>query len=167
MENNQLKKAEDGLAGLFSKLPAMPENGKKTLVEWFPWISLVFGVLSLLAVLSFWRTAHAVDRLIDYSNAFSRAYGTGTVSNNLGLFFYLTLAVAFVTGLLGVVAFSGLKARSKKKGWNLLFLSQLVSLGAGILGAFSDYRYGAGIIGTLLGAAIGFYLLYQVRSYYK
>ena len=40
---------------LVKKAPIqIPENGKKALVQWMPWIALVFGVLSLLSALGLW-----------------------------------------------------------------------------------------------------------------
>lgn len=167
MENDQLKKAEKGLAGIFEKLPALPENGKKTLVEWFPWISVIFGALNVLAALSLWNVGRRVDRANEIISGFSRAYGGSGASVSLGTLYYVSLAVLLATGICMLLAFPGLKDR-KKAGWNWLFLGEIVSLVAVVINLFVDYNVGSGgIFGGLLSAAIGFYLLYQVRSHYK
>ncbi|MDQ2972945.1 MAG: hypothetical protein M3Q79_00480 [bacterium] len=164
MEQYQ-KKAENGLAELFDKFPELPSNFKKGLVDWLPVLSLIFGALQLFFAIGFWRTAHSVNRLADWANSINETYNTGAEKvGTLGLAFWVALVAMALTGVLGILAYSGLKDRSKKRGWDLLLLAQIVSVLAGLFAAFSSY--GNSIIGTLLGAVIGFYLLFQVRSFY-
>lgn len=76
------------------------------------------------------------------------SYGTG--------FIYALIALASA-GLL-LAAYPGLSKRSHK-GWDLLFWSEIV----GLVGAIVSTAIVTGVIGAL----IGLYLLYQVKSYYK
>jgi ribosome-associated toxin RatA of RatAB toxin-antitoxin module len=59
---------------------------------------------------------------------------------------------------LEAIALPGLFKRTMQ-GWNFMFYSQLVSIIGGIL----SYN----IVGTLIGAVIGLYILYQVKNKYK
>lgn len=105
------KKLEDTMDEyLVKKAPfQIPKNGQKAIVEWLPWISLVIGILSLLAALSLWRSAHHVNELINTTNDFLRAYGGDTVATapKLGVFFYVALGVIVVQGALALYAFLG------------------------------------------------------------
>ncbi len=143
----------------------IPANGKKALVEWLPWISLIFGVLSLLAALGLWHAGHTVNILVDYANTISQAYGGETVS--LGFMYYIALLALVVEGALMLIAFPGLRAKSKKRGWDILLLSTLLNFIYGIFVAFTDYGSIGNIIGSLIGVVIGLYILAQIKSHYK
>jgi hypothetical protein len=163
-----LQSLENSLDDVFAKkAPALPEGGKKALVEWLPWINLVFGVLTLLSALSLWRWAHSTNALVDYANSLSSVYGGETIATSrMDVAIWLGLAVLVVQGALMLAAFSPTKDR-KKAGWNLMFYAALLNFAYGIVTLFSDYSYAGGVVGTLLGTAIAFYLLFQIRSAYK
>jgi hypothetical protein len=57
-----------------------------------------------------------------------------------------------------VVAFPKLKAH-KAEGWQLLFWVELINL-------VSIIVFG-GIIPAIIGGLIGFYILFQIKSYYR
>ncbi len=164
------KKIEDAMDEyLVKKAPfQIPENGRKAIVEWLPWISVVVGVISLLAGLGLWRAAHAVNRFVDYTNSWLSATGNAPISGtrSIGFVFYVALAVILIQGVLSLYAYAGLKARNKAKGWNVLLLITLLNLLYGILVFFSSYGDFGNIIGSLIGALIGLYLLAQIRGYY-
>lgn len=161
-----IKPFESALAPIFRGLPALPENGKKFLVKYWPYIALVFGILQLLAVLALWQLAHTVNVLTSYANQVSIQTGYGPVTPSLGLFYYLGLASLVLDAIILLMAFAPLRAH-KKKGWDLLFLGSLLNLLYGIVIMFDSY-YGSlnNLIGALVGSAIAFYLLFQVRDYY-
>jgi hypothetical protein len=73
----------------------------------------------------------------------------------------LKLALALATLLflivLMIMALPGLQTR-KVIGWQLLALCVLINLAYGLLTG--------GIVGPILGALIGFYVLFQLRRYY-
>lgn len=163
-----MQSLENNLNDIFGKkAPALPEGGKKALVEWLPWINLVFGVLSLLAALSLWRWANAANELIDYANTISGVYGGNpVVAERMGVIVWLGLGVLAVQGLLLLAAFAPTRDR-KKSGWNFMFYAALLNLVYGVVTLFSDYDYSGGFVGTILGSAIAFYLLFQIHDRYK
>jgi hypothetical protein len=152
---------------LVKKSPVqIPENGRKALVQWMPWIALVFGVLSLLSALGLWNLAHRANDLINLSDQISRAYGGPGVSTNYGFVFYAAFVVLLVSGLLMVLSFMPLKNR-QKRGWDLALLGVVVNFVYGIVYLFSGVGSVAGrFVSTILSTLIGLYLLAQIRSYY-
>lgn len=163
-----IQSLENNLNGVFGKkAPPLPEGGKKALVEWLPWINLILGILTLLAALSLWRWANTANALVDYANSFSAALGGETVAaERLTMVVWVGLAVLVVQGLLMLAAFAPTKDR-KKAGWNLMFYAALLNLAYGIVTLFGDYSYGGGFVGTIIGSALGLYLLFQIRDRYK
>ncbi len=145
----------------------IPKNGREALVEWMPWISLVFGIISLLAALGFWRAGHVVNEAAVYVNTLSQTYGTGETVSQLGFMFYVSLIALVVQGALMVIAFPGLRDRSKSKGWNILLFSALLSFVYGVFRAFTDYGDVLNIFTAALGLVIGLYILAQIKTYYK
>ncbi len=163
-----MKKIEEKLnEALVKNAPVkLPNNAKKSLVQWFPWIAVILGVLQLWAVLSLWRLGHLANDLINYANSISAAYGQGQVSVELGLFYWLSLGLLAVTGVLMVAAFPGLKAK-EKRGWNMLFYASLINFFYGIARLFTDVGAGfASLVWAAVGTVIGLYFLFQVREYY-
>ncbi len=165
--NTQLSSLEDKLAELYKGLPQLPENGRKTLASWAPWLSLVFGVLSLLSAWWLYDWAGATNKLVDYANELSRAYGvTEAVSTSrFTVTVWLAIAVMAVEGVIYLLAFPKLKDRLKS-GWDLLFLGALINVVYGVVVAFTNYGGVSSLFGTLIGTAIGLYFLFQIRSHF-
>jgi hypothetical protein len=154
------------LAPLFKDLPPLPKGAKDWFVNAWPILALIFGVLQLLAAWGLWHLGHVVNAVANYTNTYAQLYGTGTTVNGLGFFYWVGLIVLIVDGLILLLAYSGLKARSKR-GWNMLFLAALVNLAYGVLLALDNVYGGFGrLIWALVTSAIVFYFIYQVRSYY-
>ena len=80
-------KFETKATALNDKMPQLPADAKKTLVEWMPWISLVAGVLGLWAALALWRLYDVVSPYAEFANEISRAYGGPGVDYDKGLGF--------------------------------------------------------------------------------
>jgi hypothetical protein len=163
-----LNSLENSLEDVFvKKAPALPENAKKVIVEWMPWIDLVVGLFSLLAAWSLWHWAHVANSLVDYANTLSAAYGGPTVAvHRLSGLIWLGLIVMTVQAVLYLAAFSGLRDH-KKSGWNLVFYALLVNVVYAVVILFSDYGGVGNLIGSLIGSAIGAYFLFQIRGHYK
>ncbi len=140
---------EAWLAPIFEKFPHLPAGGRDWIVGVAPYIVLVFGILGLIGLLG--------------------AGGLGMIASiltmGMGLPMMLSIIISLVSVVLMLMAFPGLKAHTKK-GWNLVFYSQLVSIVGGIVGAFT-MMYASNLVGTAVGALIGFYILFEIRSYYK
>lgn len=143
----------------------LPEKAKKWIATYSPWFGLIGGVLGLLAALSLWRAGHEVDNLVNYANQLSKAYGGAVNTTHLGLSFYIALIALVAQSVVSIVAFPGLKARSKAKGWNLLFYAALVNVLYDVFRAVY-YSSVSGFIGALIGTVISFYFLFQIRSQY-
>jgi hypothetical protein len=156
-----VKPLEQMLLPLFKSLPSLPENAKKTFVNIWPWLALVFGVLQLFAVVGLWNLGHTVNTLVNIYAAAGIA-----APNNLGLFYYLGLGSLAIDAVLLLLAVAPLNAH-KKSGWDLLFLGALLNLAYGVVIVFDSYYGGFGnLLGALIGSAIAFYFLFQVRDYY-
>lgn len=161
-------KLENSLADVFKAAPKIPENGRKALVNWMPWIALVFGVLQVWAAYALWRLYDRYDGALNYVNSVARSFGVETATPEVNIFFWLALVLLALSGVILLLAYPGLKAR-KKSGWNWLFYGELLSVVYAVVSLFFDGAYGGGVgrfIGALIGAAIGFYLLFQIRDHY-
>lgn len=145
--------SKNGLVGtledLFKKAPALPASARETIVNITPWIALVFGVIGVLALFSLLGLATVLSPLAMYGGAYGVAgYGQSLIAG----------WISFGSSVLLLMAFPGTKAR-KMSGWNLLFWSEVVSVVSSVV----SYN----VTGAVLGALIGFYLLFQIKSYYK
>lgn len=162
----QLKPVEDKLADLYKTAPAMSVSSRKSLATAMTWIALVFGIIQLGSAILLWNAGHAVDRIVDYANS---VYGYNVVTHHLGVIFYLAVLVLFASAICMLAAYSGLKAR-KKVGWNWLFLGTLINLLYGVVSLFIGTSNGGGfgsLISAIIGSAISFYLLFQVRDLFS
>lgn len=162
-----LDQLENSLAEVFEKkAPQLPEGGRKLLVSWLPWLSLIFGLLTLISVYWLWQWANAVNNVNDILDDYYTAIGGSNIADErLTVMVWAALAVAAIQALLYLAAFTALKAR-KKSGWNLLFYVALVNIVYGVVVMFTDYGTFGNFVGYLIGTAIGLYLLFQIRSHY-
>lgn len=144
---------ENTLAPLFGKLPHLPHDIRQTIAGIAPWLALVFGILGLFAVLT---GLSALPLLM------SLPFATAAMGGS----FYMPMLVALIIGgvasVLDLLAFKPLSAR-KKKGWNLIYYGTLLS----VLSSIVNMAFGLGGITWLIGAVIGFWLLFEVRGLYS
>ncbi len=163
-----LQPLETALDDLFvKKAPALPANGKKALVEYLPWINLFFGIIALYTAYVLWHWAHIANGLIDYANQLSATYGSPSVANvdRMGLGIWLGLIILVIQAVIYIAAFQATRER-KKSGWDLMFYAALLNVVYGVVILFSNYGSIGSLLGTLVGSAIGLYLLFQIRSSY-
>lgn len=162
-----LNQLDAKLGDLYKRSPTMPESGRKSLVEYLPWASLAAGVLSLFLAWGIWHAAAAIDTLVNYTNALSAYYGVPSMaSSGWTVWLWLALLAVAIEGVLYFAAFPSLRAR-KKLGWDLLFYGMLVNVAYALASLFAYPNDGfMRLVGLALTSAIGFYFLYQVRSYY-
>jgi hypothetical protein len=125
----------------FGQLPKLPKSVNEVLVNIAPWLSLIFGILGIVGGLS--------------------AIGISPIAMFGGVdasFMVLATGIgAIISSILMLMAFPKLKKRAYK-GWELLFWSEVVSAVLAVLSIS---------VGSVLGILIGFYLLFQIKSYYK
>jgi hypothetical protein len=166
---------KEKLDSLFVKdAPRIPQGGRKALTAWAPIATLVLGVLSLLAAWDLWHWARMADSVISTVASFcgDRRYSPFDLSDcpapmDTRFSVWLWLGVAFLVarGVLYLLAYSGLKDR-KRAGWNYLYYALWLQIVYAVLSLFVPYDAGSHFISSLIGAAIGFYLLFQIRSSY-
>ena len=129
---------------LVKKAPfQIPDAGRELIVKFGPWITVVLLILLLPLLLV----------ALGLGAVFMPFGGVGYAAG----FGFLTIVVIIEIGLL-IAALPGLFAR-KMSGWTLLFYSQLVGIVHSLLSG--------NIIGGLLMALIGLYILFQVRPLYR
>lgn len=131
----------------FAKFPAIPKNGRDVLAKIAPWLALIFGILGILVGISGLGIFTMLSPFA-YMGGAGAMYGTG----------FLSALIYLVGSILLLASYPGLKAR-KYNGWKLLFWSEAVNLVGGLVSL--------AIVSAVIGALIGFYLLFQIRSYYK
>lgn len=156
-----LSKLEAYLEGLFvKKVPALPNGVKKFVVEYIPYLSLFGGLMSFLSAYWLWQWAHAVNYLTTY-------YGIpATTTSRMSIWVWVSVGVSIVQGILYLRAYSPLKDR-KKAGWNLLFYASILYVAYAFVGIFiSNYGGFSTFVGSLIGAAISLYFLFQIREKY-
>lgn len=149
------------------KAPALPEGGKKFLVDIAPWLTLLGAIGSVLGAWALWQAAHYVSNYANFANELSRAYGDGTTvsTSQMTLFVWLGVGLMLVNAALYFMAFNPLKAH-QKKGWDLLFYVMLLNVAYSVVSIFIDSRGFGSFLMSLVGTAIGTWLLFQVRPAY-
>jgi hypothetical protein len=162
-------KLEENLNDIFvGKAPKLPDGGKKALVEWAPVLNIIIGILTLFSAWTLWHWASLASGVINYANQLCNSY-TGYVCNTPVSRFsvWLWLGVLFLAaeGLLYVFAYSGLKNR-KKQGWNYLYYGALLNVAYAVISLLTSYDVAGHFVSALIGSAIGFYFLFQIRSAY-
>lgn len=161
------KQLETKLSDIFGKnAPKMPENGRKWLVQYMPWITLVVGLLSLWLAYGLWLAAHALSTAANFINQYSALYGGPvTTAPDMALTAWLAPAVLVAEALLYIAAFPGLRDR-RKAGWNLLYWAALLNVVYAVVVLFTDFDGFTRFIGALVASAIGLWALFQIRSAY-
>ncbi len=147
---NQLTKTLDGY---YTKSPVLPSNVKEILVSVAPWVTLIAGVFALLSGLSLFG-------LLGLATSVAGPYMAAAGVGGFAVTAILSLLVLLVTGVIYLFAFSPLKGR-KVKGWNYMLYAMLLYVLSAVvrLNVFD-------VIWSLVGFAVGYYFLYQVKSYY-
>jgi hypothetical protein len=138
------------LQDVYTKAPALPKNATDALVSIAPWLALIFGVLAILA---------GVGGLGIFTAFSPFAYMYAGVGYTA--FLLVASVIGIAEGALMVLAFMPLKKRAIR-GWNLLVWGE----GLAIISSVVSLRVGD-VVWAIVGAAIAFYVLFQVKSYYK
>lgn len=145
-EKTSANQLDSVLEGFFKKLPPLPANAIDGLVIITPWLALIFGIIGVLGAISAFGVLSVLAPFA--------ALGGGVPRVGLGM---LSTVGWLVTSVLMLLAFPGLNAK-KSGGWNLLFWGEVVNVVVSVI---------AVSIGSVIGALIAFYLLYQIKPRYK
>ncbi len=130
------------MEGFFAKAPALPTQAKEILVKIAPWIALIFGILGVIAGVG----AIGISPLALLSG----------LGNSLTVL--LSGVLTLISSVLMLLAYPKLRAL-KMEGWKLLFWSEVAGVASSLIAL--------AIGGAIIGGFIGFYLLFQIKSYYK
>lgn len=131
----------------FSKLPPLPKGATDVIVKIAPWLALIFGILGVLASIA------ATGIMTALSPFMVLGGGLGVATGGI-----VGAVLALVSSVLMLVAFPGLRDR-KMAGWRYSFWSEAVSVISSVIAL--------NLVGAVIGGAIGFYILFQIKGYYK
>ena len=163
-----INKIENKLVEVNKSLPSLPKEAKDWLAKYWPFFALVGGALEVIAAIFLYRVLNVVHS--DFYNLVrdtAKAYGTDVGYSSFDKFMvYFGVTFLLVNGVLLVLAYTKL-AKKQAQGWNLMFLASLVSIVYSVLNLGIPERGFGGFIGSLVGTAIGIYLLFQMRDVYK
>jgi len=126
----------------------IPMNGKEVLAKVAPYIIIVFSILALPALLA----------LLGINSMFPTVAMVASGGGLLGYLALVSAITAVVTLVFNVMAIPGLFKRTHAS-WRLLFYGTLVSFVGGVLSMNP--------VGAIVGAIIGWYILFQVKELYK
>lgn len=147
---NTLSDLEKTLEEYFGKkAPALPQNIKEIIVKIAPYLSILSAIVSVPAIFLLFGLGSLVTVLAPLGGA----YAITQVPT-----MWIGTLILIPAVILEVMAIPGLFER-KLTAWRYLYWAQLIS-GVSNLVQFN-------ILGTIVGLAIGFYLLFQVKSFYK
>lgn len=131
----------------FAKFPPLPDQAKDVVVKVMPWIALVFGILGILGFVAATGLLSMMSPFMMLGGGLGMTIG-GLLSGLLGI----------VGSVLMLISFSGLKSR-KIVGWRWAFYAESVFILSNLITL--------NLFGAVLSFLIGFYFLFQVKSYYK
>ncbi len=138
-------------------VPHLPKGLTKWLAEnswWLTIISVVFSVVGAFGILAA-MTAGSALLVVVGAPALGGMFFVSSVISLIGV---------GVSVVAEIMAITPLKAM-KKRGWDLMFFVLLVSVAVGILGSLLTANVG-GILFGLVGAAIGAYVLLELKYYF-
>ena len=131
------------------KAPAIPPNVKELLVKFAPWITLFILVITLPAVLIALGLGALAAPL-----AFLIGPGYGV---SYGVAYTVGMVILGVSVLLEALSVPGLFRRTRQ-GWRYAYYATLVSIVGSLIGL--------NIVSAIVSAVVGFYILFQIKSYY-
>jgi hypothetical protein len=149
--NNMLVDLEKKLVEVSAKLPQLPDSVDEFIVKYGPYlmiVGLVFGVLGLLTTFGLMA---AFSPLASVGYAYGYGYRYGAHFSLFGL-------VELVSMVLMAIAIPGLLKRTKAA-WNLMFYASFVTA--------ISYLVSMNLGSLIIGMALNWYCLFQIRKFYK
>ena len=131
------------------KAPALPQNAKEIIVKIAPILAIIAVVITIPAIL-------VLLGLGGLATVVSPMGGVRSVSALPTM--WISILLLIPTIILELMAIPGLFAR-KMIAWRYMYWAQLIS----IVSSLIQFN----LIGAIISALIGFYLLFQVRNLYK
>ena len=156
------RKLEVTIGGWLKDAPHLPQGIRRWLsknIWWLVVIGVVAGVFSLLTIFDLTSSLEDTMSLVAGSSV------SATLADTFSLASITTIIMIMLVTSIEALASMPLKAL-RKRGWDLLFLASLVSLLLGIISAllYSDIN---ALLRTLVAAMLGFYILFEIISYFQ
>jgi len=143
---NVLVQLEEKIVEISKKLPQLPDSLGEFFVKYGPYLMIIGVVMGVVGVLT------SFGLMAAYSPIAGMAYGRSVSHFSLyGLF-------GLISMVLSAMAIPGLLKRTKK-GWNLMFYASLVNA--------ISYLVSMNLGSLIIGTAISWYILFQLRKFYK
>ena len=142
---NILVQLEEKLVEISKKLPQLPDGLLEFSVKYGPYLMIVGLVIGIFGLLTTFGLMAAFSPLAVTS------YNYGSRFSLYGLF-------GLASMVLTAIAIPGLLKRAKSA-WNLMFYSSLITT----ISYLVDMNLGSLVIGT----ALNWYFLFQIRKFYK
>jgi len=154
---------EKTIAEWYKSAPHLPKGGREWLADNVWWLALVGAILSVLGLFTivplFLAALALTAAVVPYAVTYYQgAFGIAWLG------FLISIVSYIATALLLAVAVKPLKVKSKK-GWDFLFLSYVINFGLSVIGALVALNV-FGVVGALIGAAIGGYFLFEIYEYF-
>ena len=147
---NVMTQLEDTLDEYFGKkAPALPQNIKEILVKIAPYLVIISLIFTIPAILALIGLGSFVSTLAPMGGAQAVA---GVPTMWVGILLLIPVAI------LEAMAVPGLFSR-KITAWRFIFWAEIISVISSLVQI--------NIVGALISAVIGFYLLFQVKALYK
>jgi hypothetical protein len=163
-EENKGSEQKSDVKGILSQLEAildeymvnkapftLPTEVKEFIVKVSPYLVIIFAVMALPIIFA---ALGLTAFLSPFAMMGGYRYGFGW-----GFFATVGLVFSVITFIIEIIAVPGLFKRTKSA-WTLLFYASIVSL----IGTLLSFN---GLVGGIIGAIIGWYILFQVKELYK
>ena len=150
LTDKKAKKITDNLVDFFEKLPHLPERWRRVIVKVLPYFALIAGISSVISAIQNITHPQRFNHWLSFYSGISPLY------------FYLNAALSAVAAIIFLQAYQ-LLLEKKIEGWLLIFWATALGLLQNLLAII--FAWG-GIAGTLFWGFVGFYLVYEVRSFY-
>lgn len=154
----QLASIEQSLSKLFKDLPHLP----KGLTDWLAdnaWWLVIIGV-----VLGVFGAFGALSALLLLGPVYAVFVGGLFDGGMLMLASLISIVALVATIAVEVMAIQPLKVK-RKRGWDLIFLSSLISFAGSVLSSLILGNISS-ILWAVIGTAIGLYILFELRGHF-
>lgn len=148
---------EKSLEGIWKDLPHLPKSVTDAIANILQWLVIIGAVLQVWA-------AYALYSITTVRTVFGLNIQPFFSATDKAIIF-VGCAMLLVEAVLLFRAYPLIKER-KKAGWDLLFVISLLGVAYSVVQLFISTRGFGSFITSLIGAAIGFYLLFEIKSYF-
>jgi len=146
--NKQVKDLAKKGESILKDLPHLPKDWVKNIVKVLPYLVLLGGIFSLIS---------------GFQNLFTFNRNRAWVMHWLQItrtYYYVTAVFSILMAILYLMAYKPIKNK-EYEGWLLLFWTVILSLIQSIVLLIMGW---GNLVGSIIAAVIGFYLIYEVRS---